>query len=111
MKRLMSALIVLLAFAVVSTGCFHNQIVTSPDYDPGQTTADHEEIRLHLIRLVPLGGSINLDAICPGGAGVVESRYFISLSVIDISQARVYCTPGGADLDEETLEKRLTASN
>ena len=111
MKRLLSALIVLLAFSVLSTGCFHNKIVTSPDYDPGQTVADHEEIRLHLIRLVPLGGNINLDTICPGGAGVVETRYFISLSVIDISQARVHCVPGGAELDEETVKNRLTASN
>lgn len=111
MKRLILSLIVVLAFAVVSTGCFHNTIVTSPDYDPAQEIADHEELRIHLLGLVPLGGPINLDALCPQGAGVVETRYLIGISIVDFSQARVHCSPGGAELDDEQLEQKLQASN
>ena len=107
MKRLMLTLIVVLALAVVSTGCWNNKIVTSPDYDPGQTSPDVEDISFHLLGLIHLTGDIDLNEVCPGGAGVVESKQFI----FGIGQTAVYCTPGGADLDEETLEKRLTASN
>lgn len=110
MKRLLISLVLVVALAVVSSGCFHNRIVTSPEYDPGQTTPDHEELRLHVIGLVPLGSPVNLDDVCPQGAGVVETRFFLNLSVFSIGQARVHCSPTGADGDEN-LEQKLTASN
>ena len=111
MKRLMLSLIVVLAIAVASSGCFHNKVVTSPDYDPGQTVPDHEEMRLHLFQLIPLNSAVNLSEVCPGGAGVVETRYLIGLQwigiPIDISQARVHCVPGGAEADVESPAEQL----
>lgn len=107
MKRLMLSLIVVLALAVGSTGCFNNKIVTSTDYDPAKETADVEAISFHLLGLINITGDIDLNEACPNGAGVVQAKQFIA----GIGQTAVYCTPGGADLDEEVVEERLTASN
>ncbi len=98
MKRLI-ALVLFVSLTLFATGCFHNTVVVSPDYDPAQEIPDVEELRLHLLDLVPLGSPINMGEVCSTGAGVVETRYFISLGIISISQARVFCNIGSAELD------------
>lgn len=107
MKRFLIVLIVG-AVALSSTACFHNQIITSPDYDPNFEEADHEELRMHLAGFVPLGGNIDLSEACPDSeAGVVEARQFFGAFAIEFGQARVHCTPAGAELDQEDLEEKF----
>lgn len=90
MKRMLT-LVLFVALTLFASGCFHNQIVISPDYDPAQEIPNVEELRIHLIDLVPLGSPINLDEVCPTGAGVVETRSLFAISILSFSQARVYC--------------------
>ena len=104
MKRLLICLVVI-AFSLSATACFHNQVITSPDYDPAQEEPDHEEIQIHIMGIITISDPVDLDEVCPGEAGIVESRIFLSNWV---SQARVFCAPGGAELDEDSnVEDRL----
>ena len=107
MKRLMLCLMVF-AFALSSTACFHNQVITSPDYDPAQEEPDHSEIQIHIFGLVNVTGPVNLEETCPQGAGIVESRTFVNGWV---SEAAVHCTPEGAELDDTTVEEKLARSS
>jgi hypothetical protein len=90
MRRLL-ALVLFVSLTLFASGCFHNTIVVSPDYDPSTEIPNVEELRIHLFDIIPLGSPINMEEVCPTGAGVVETRSFISLYVFGFSQARVYC--------------------
>lgn len=90
MKRLVVSLF-LLALLVPATGCYNNKIITAPDYNPSKRVADETSVRLHLLGLVPLSGDVNLNQVCRDGAGVVETKFFINVSVLSIGQSKVYC--------------------
>lgn len=93
MKKLMM-IVALVAIALGSTGCFHNKVIMSPDYDPAATEPDAEAISFHLFGILALvGGSVDLDEVCPAGAGVVEDRLFIA----GIGQTRIFCKNTAAD--------------
>lgn len=108
-RFIMLALVAALAFP--STGCFHNRIVTSPDYNPSKSTPDAEELRLHLFELIPLSGPVSLDATCPNGAGVVESRLFFRILFLGFSQTRVYCNSVAADAGADAADTMAALKN
>ncbi len=90
---------VLFLSLTLTTGCFKTTVVVSPDYDPTQEIPNVEELRLHLFDLIPLGSPIDMGRACPNGAGIVETRFLVTIEIISISQVRVYCNPSSADLD------------
>ncbi|RAL20284.1 hypothetical protein DL240_18060 [Lujinxingia litoralis] len=108
-RFVMLALVAALAFP--STGCFHNRIVTSPDYNPSKSTPDAEELRLHILELIPLNSPVNLEATCPNGAGVVESRIFFRVYFLGFSQTRVYCNTVAADAGADSADTLAALKN
>ena len=98
MKRLIAILFV---FALVApmTGCFHNQIMVDPNYNPSQTTPDFEHgWQIHLIGLIDLSGPVELTQVCPQGAGLLEvERTFVNglvtaiVPLVSFQTRRVYC--------------------
>ncbi|MBA2661510.1 MAG: hypothetical protein H0U74_04400 [Bradymonadaceae bacterium] len=99
MKHLL-VLLFLIALAVPMTGCFNNKIITQSDYNPSKNVPDHSMVRLHVLSLVPIGGDINLNQLCPRGTGVVETQLvFPWLGIVTFSQAKVYCARTGASLE------------
>lgn len=84
-------LLLLVALALPALGCYHNQVIMAPDYDPSVDIADEEDLRLHLFGLFPLQQDVNLQEVCANGAGVVESRVLFRIGIVDFSQTRTYC--------------------
>lgn len=99
MKRLI-LLGLLLGLVLPSLACYHNQIVVSPDYDPAMTAPTHQETRLHVLALIPIGGDIDLNEYCPNGAGVVETKLFFPF-IVTFGQMSIYCGNARATLDDE----------
>lgn len=97
MKRILIGLMIA-AFALSSTACFNNQVITSADYDPAQEEPDYSHTHIHVLGLVDITGPIDLDEVCDTEAGIVENVTYLNGWV---SSASVYCTPGGAELDQD----------
>lgn len=108
-RFVMLALVAALAFP--STGCFHNRIVTSPDYNPSKSTPDAEELRIHILGLFAVNSPVNLEATCPNGAGVVESRMLFELRIASFSQTRVYCNTVAADAGADSADTMAALKN
>lgn len=107
MKRTVICLIIA-AFALSSTACFNNKVVTSPDYDPAQTEPDFTQTHIHAVGLIDISGPIDLDEACEGGeAGIVENVTYLNGWVSSVS---VYCTPGSADMDDPQDDSMANAS-
>lgn len=99
MKKFIPMLFIL-ALVLPSLGCFHNRVIVSPDYNPSKTTPDHEAIFIHLFSIIPLSSNVDLNQVCPNGAGIVEHRGLLYGQLpIDFGQVRVYCQGARTDLD------------
>ena len=104
MKRV--CLLALLAVLMLpAMGCFQNTVVVSPDYDPRMTAPTHQETRMHILGLVPIGGDINLNEYCPQGTGIVETKMLFPFFVVSFGQMSIYCGTERAELvDQEKME-------
>ena len=104
MKRV-CLLALLAALMLPAMGCFQNTIVVSPDYDPRMTVPTHQESRMHILGLVPIGGDVNLNDYCPQGAGVVQTKVFFPYFVVSFGQMSIYCGRTQAQtMDQEGIE-------
>jgi hypothetical protein len=56
------------------TGCFHQQVIVDPAYDASKTVPDFTRTHVHVLGLINLDNQINLDEVCPSGAGMVENK-------------------------------------
>ncbi|RDV37732.1 hypothetical protein DV096_11470 [Bradymonadaceae bacterium TMQ3] len=99
------------ALALPSMGCYHNRIVTSPDYNPSKVTPDAEELRIHILGLFPVNSPVNLEATCPNGAGVLESRMLFDIRLATFSQTRVYCNTVAADAGADSADTLAALKN
>ncbi|TXD41215.1 hypothetical protein FRC96_04300 [Lujinxingia vulgaris] len=108
-RFVMLALVAALAFP--STGCFHNRIVTSPDYNPSKSTPDAEELRIHILGLFSVNSPVDLEATCPNGAGVLESRMLFGIQFLTFSQTRVYCNTVAADAGADSADTLAALKN
>lgn len=110
MKKLVMIL-ALVAIALGSTGCMHNRVVMSPEYDPSKEYPDHDRLTVHVLGIIPINGVVNLERECPNGAGVVENRTFFGIWGISFSQARVFCNSTSADNSEAVAPEMAALNN
>lgn len=90
MKR-MSMVFFLLVMLVATSGCFHNRIVTSPNYNAAKSQEDYSAMQIHILGLIPTT-EVTLNEVCQTEAGVVETKTYISLFFLTFSNLKVYCT-------------------
>jgi hypothetical protein len=89
MKRLL--LTMFLAFAMTGlTGCYKDLIVIDKGYNPSKRAPDVESGRLYILGF-PLGAPVNLNQVCPGGAGLVEVKTYFFINIFAYSSDMVYC--------------------
>ena len=111
MKKL-ATLFLVLALVAPMTGCYHNTIITQPDYNAAAVAPDYEnDFNMFLIAgLIPLDEPILLNQVCAGtGAGIVETeRTFLNELlnniigiVISFNTARVYCATGRGAVEQQ----------
>ena len=115
MKRLIF-LACLVCLPLMTTGCWHNQIIVDKNYNAAATAPDYEnDWHMYLIMgLIDLGGDVNLTEVCGDrGAGIIEvEQSFLNGIVNGILQNlivfqtdRVTCATGGsAAVETETPE-------
>jgi hypothetical protein len=108
MKRIIT-LIFLVALTVPTlTGCYHNQIIVSDNYNASATEPDWRSgFQMYLLAgLIPLGENpVMLDQACPQGAGLIEVKQsFVngllnSLvgTIISFQDVSVYCAKAAAE--------------
>ncbi len=90
MKRKLAALALLAAIAP-ATGCYQDMIIVDSKYNPGKNLPDYQTTQLNLLGLVNLSGPVNATSVCQNGPGIVQVKTLITLGVITISQASVFC--------------------
>ncbi len=115
MKRIITLIFVVALTVPTLTGCYHNQIVVSDNYNSSQTEPDWRNgFQMYLIAgLIPLGDNpIMLDQACPQGAGVVEVKQtflngllnsFVG-TIISFQDVSVYCAKAAAENDAIATE-------
>ncbi|MFU8802860.1 MAG: hypothetical protein ACNA8W_03525 [Bradymonadaceae bacterium] len=100
MKKFIAVLFIV-ALALPVAGCFHNQVITSPEYNPSKTVPDHEQSYLQVLGFVGITSPVQLNEVCPRGAGIVEHRMLFPTPLISFGQAKVYCQGAAADLSAD----------
>ena len=73
------------------SGCFHQQVVVDPGYNAAQATPDYTQTHFHILGLVGINNTAPLDALCPEGAGLVETVTYLGLFLVTIESHGVYC--------------------
>lgn len=116
MKRIITLLFVVALTVPTLTGCFHNQVVVSDNYNSSATEPDFQNSwQLYLLYgLIPLGENpIMLDQKCPQGAGVVEVKQsflngllssLLGRGIISFQTVGVYCAKAAADNGDAAIE-------
>jgi len=110
MKRLIALAFVALIASTALTGCYHNQIIVDKNYNSSATEPDmHNGFQMYLIEgLIPLGDNpIDLNSVCPQGAGIVEVQQsfldglinHVIGAILSFQDTKVYCAKAAAAND------------
>ncbi|MEC9442036.1 MAG: hypothetical protein VYE40_13110 [Myxococcota bacterium] len=56
------------------TGCFKQQVIVDSSYESAKMLPDFEKTHIHVLGVINLDGRVNLEDVCPNGAGMVENK-------------------------------------
>ncbi len=56
------------------SGCFKQQVIVDPSYGGAKMMPDFEQTHIHVLGVINLDNQVNLEDVCPNGAGMVENK-------------------------------------
>ena len=74
MLEKMTPIALLLVCLVGLSGCFKQQVIVDSGYNAAKTVPDFSRTHVHVLGLINLDNHINIDEVCPSGAGMVENK-------------------------------------